>query len=339
MALSEPKRKRLTEMLCDGFTQKEVADELKISEKTVSRVKKALVESNSELAHVLTENKYNRFVRKSEEKFNKKIGLEKKLFEDKEEGWTFHMTAEEFKAQKSSKWWSGIVYPESADENWLERLTQLQCEISVSPLHDKDFWNHDSPAVMDDDGVIIEDKGSRYKAGDRKKAHWHFIIKFDKMMTFEEVNRLIREITNGPYLQKCYSLKGMYEYFIHLNNPEKYQYDKSEIQSFNGFIIETTNADRIVMVDEVGRVIDENGFDNMMELRRYYDGQYEYINVISLKSFYFEKLLQTNYRIHFPEGRTQNVRLVNLKGENNYDSNIQSRITKHGSTKSRRSRP
>ena len=83
----------------------------------------------------------------------------------------------------------------------------------------------------------------------------------------------------------------------------------------NGFVIEATQTDRIIMVDEIGRTIRENRFTNIEEVRKHYEGQYEYINVISLKSYYFEKLTQVNFREKFPEGRTQKVRIVTGKEE------------------------
>ena len=49
--------------------------------------------------------------------------------------------------------------------------------------------------------------------------------------------------------------------------------------------------------------------------RKHYEGQYEYINVIALKGYYFEKLTQVNFRRRFPEGRTQKVRIVNEEEE------------------------
>lgn len=300
------------QLLLEGSTQEEVAELLGISRRTVIRIKKELAQTSQELAQTINENKYNRYVSKMEESYLKKIGKEKALFEDAEEGWTYHLTAEELAHKQSSKWWSFIVYPESAEPNWKEKLRNLQCEIAISPLHDKDLWTHDSPEVVDEEtGEVIEEKGSRYKCGTRKKAHWHCIIKFDRTISYKEANAIVRKITNGPYLQKCMSLKGQYEYFVHMNNPDKYQYEKDEIEKYNGFIIETTQADKIVLIDEIGKTISENMFTNIEEIRQHYEGQYEYINVLALKSYYFEKLTQVNFRKKFPEGRVQQVRLVN----------------------------
>lgn len=309
--ISNNQKEEIKRLLLDGATLEETAEATGVSRRTVAGIKKELTETSPELAQQLNENKYNRNILKSEAKFLDKIKKEQILFEDIEEGWTYHLTAEELRHRESSKWWSFIVYPESAGKDWKERLRLLGCELAISPLHDKDLWTHDSPEIIDEEtGEIIEEKGSKYKCGERKKAHWHCIIKFEKTIKYKEANRIVRTITNGPYLQKCMSLKGQYEYFTHMNNPEKYQYEKDEIERYNGFIIEATQTDRIIMIDEIGRVIAEKGFLDLGEVRKHYEGQYEYINVIALKGYYFEKLTQVNFRKQFPEGRTQRVKLV-----------------------------
>lgn len=321
MALSSTEKEDVERRLLEGFTLEEVAEETGASRRTVARIKKELTEKAPELAQILDENKYNKNLRKSEEKYLKKIEKEKILFEDLEEGWVYHMTAEELRHKESSKWWSFIAYLESAGKDWKKRLQLLGCEAAVSPLHDKDLWDHDSDEVVDEEtGEVIAERGSRYKCGERKKAHWHGILKFDKTIKYKEANEIIRGITNGPYIQKCLSLKGQFEYFSHMNNPEKYQYERSEIEKYNGFVIEPTQADRVVMIDEIGRVIADRGFLDLGEVRKHYEGQYEYINVISLKAYFFEKLTQVNFRKQFPEGRTQKVRIVKEQEDSLYGS-------------------
>lgn len=309
--INDERKEEAKSLLLEGYTLEEVAEETGVSRRAIASMKKELIENSPELAQILNESKYNRFIRKSEAKYVVKIKKEQALFEDLEEGWVFHLTAEELKHKESSKWWSFIVYPESAEPNWKEKLRNLNCELSISPLHDKDLWMHDSPAIVEEEtGEVLEEKGSKYKCGDRKKEHWHCIIKFDRTISYKEANRIVRAITNGPYLQKCMSLKGAFEYFTHMNHPEKYQYEKDEIERYNGFIIETTASDRIVIIDEMGKAIKEHEFIDIEEVRAFYEGQYEYINVLALKSYFFEKLTQVNYRNRYPEGRVQRVKII-----------------------------
>ncbi len=311
MLISSEKKEVVKSLLLDGRTLDEVAEEVGISRRSVVNIKNELIKINPETAQIISENKSNTLLKKKEVEITEKLSKEKALFEDVEEGWIYHITAEEWNNRLKSLWWIMIVYPESAPKGWEEKLKSLGIQMAISPLHDKDVWTHDSPEVVDEEtGEIIEKKGSKYKSGDRKKSHYHVILKFEKLMGYKEVNTEIRPITNSPYLQKCYSLKGQYEYLIHLNHPDRYQYEKDEIRTYNGFFIEPNMRDRMILVDEIGKTIAENKFTDIEQVRQYYEGQIEYINVISLKGFYFEKLTQVWWRKKNPDGRKQLVKIV-----------------------------
>ena len=100
-----------------------------------------------------------------------------------------------------SRTWATIVYQESCKEDWIDDLEQLKIPCYVSPLHDKDIS----------------------KDGTLKKAHWHVIIVVDKRTGYIEMNNIMRNLTHCPYIQKCRSLRNAYDYFLHINAPEKYQ--------------------------------------------------------------------------------------------------------------------
>ena len=73
MAINNEQKEKIKSLLLDGATYEEVAELVGVSQKTVQRIKKELTENNPELAQTLTENKYNRAIQKSEEKYLKKI--------------------------------------------------------------------------------------------------------------------------------------------------------------------------------------------------------------------------------------------------------------------------
>ena len=104
-----------------------------------------------------------------------------------------------------------IVYPESAPENWLEILQQLFVPALVSPLHDKDV----NPT------------------GEQKKAHYHVVLMFDVVKTIEQVKKVVAEF-GGVGCEKVNSLRGVARYLCHLDNPDKHQYNESEINQFCG---------------------------------------------------------------------------------------------------------
>ena len=102
------------------------------------------------------------------------------------------------------RYWTIVVYPESAPEDWRDRLTGLQWV--ESPLHDKD---------KNSDGSI-------------KKPHWHIIIFNQGKISYSQAKD-ISDLINGASPQYVQNITGMVRYLAHIDNPEKAQYDKLKI--------------------------------------------------------------------------------------------------------------
>lgn len=114
----------------------------------------------------------------------------------------------ENKQYKRTRNWAMIVYPESAPEDWREILDDLHIPWIASPLHDKDS-NPD---------------------GTKKKPHWHVILTFENKKSFHQIKEIADKL-NAPIPQACESLRGYIRYLVHTDNPEKYQYDKADIEN------------------------------------------------------------------------------------------------------------
>ena len=241
----------------------------------------------------------------------KKIQAEIALYEDAVEGWSYHLTAQDDRIRQQGLWWSCIVYPDSVPENWLQTLQATGMQIAVSPLHDKDSWNHDSPEMVNPVTGEIIPKGARYKVGDRKKAHWHVIVKHDKKCSWREMNALLQKILHCPYIQKCRSLRNAYDYFLHINNPEKYQgYFKDEIIKLNGFVIEPTRFEQGILYAEIARVVIERCFSTWTEVLLHWENQPEYMLLLSSRPSVITEVLKDNWRKQNPEGRVQKVEII-----------------------------
>lgn len=104
-----------------------------------------------------------------------------------------------------------VVYPESAPENWQELLSEQFVPAFISPLHDKDV----NPT------------------GEPKKAHYHVLIMFDSTKTIEQAKEIFEKI-GGVGCEKVNSIRGYSRYLCHLDNPEKAQYDQSDVRSMCG---------------------------------------------------------------------------------------------------------
>lgn len=110
--------------------------------------------------------------------------------------------------------WAFVLYPESAPEDWRERLQQSGVMCAVSPLHDKDL----NPT------------------GEAKKEHYHVILVYSGPTTYNAVAKLTASL-NATIPQALEAVKGYYRYLTHKDNPEKAQYNEGEIRTINGFNI------------------------------------------------------------------------------------------------------
>lgn len=109
--------------------------------------------------------------------------------------------------------WAFVVYPESLPKNYEEIITETGLPMAFSPLHDKDI----NPT------------------GESKKAHYHVICYYENPTTQKSVKENVTDKLNGTIPIKLESMTGMYRYHIHLDNPEKAQYNDKDRTFYNGF--------------------------------------------------------------------------------------------------------
>ena len=111
--------------------------------------------------------------------------------------------------------WCIVVYPDSAPSDWRDYLDSLHIEWVESPLHEFDI----NPGT-----------------GEIKKPHWHVLLLFGSVKTYEQVCEVIAPL-NCPIPQRCFSVKGNIRYMVHMDNPDKYQYKISDIVAHGGYDI------------------------------------------------------------------------------------------------------
>lgn len=171
-------------------------------------------------------------------------------------------------SERYRNWWF-ILYPESAPRDWRDTLEQLCIPIAISPLHDKDID----------------------KTGNYKKPHYHIIVKYSGVKSFNQVSRLTRSL-NQPIPIPVESLSGAYDYLTHGNNPDKYQYSKDEIVLMNGFISISDNEENNMGIHaELCQLIKDNNiteFSQLVELAITLNKP-AYISVITKEAYFFSQ--------------------------------------------------
>lgn len=128
--------------------------------------------------------------------------------------------------------WAFVVYPESLPENWQDIVLETGLPMAFSPLHDKDV----NPG------------------GDNKKPHYHVICYYENTTTQKNVKENVTDRLNGTIPIKLESMVGMYRYHLHLDNPEKYQYDDRNRMFFNGFDVNKVDS---LTYTEIGKILME----------------------------------------------------------------------------------
>lgn len=328
--ISEDKQALIRKRLCQGVAATDIAIEAQVSRKTVERLKKCLpseILNDNEAGDYSVHFDNSTMLTKSEARYTAKLGKEIALYEDTEEGWCYHLTKDDHRLKTSGCWWAAIVYPESAPERWIEQLRNTGLRLAISPLHDKDVWNHDSPEMVNAETGEIIPAGDRYKAGDRKKPHWHIIVVSDQRVSAQDINNQVRRITYGPYLQKCRSLRNAYDYFLHINAPEKYQgYDKDEIQIYNNFHLEPNKYEVGMMQAEILRTIKEHNMTTIIQLMDFYMDAPEYVAILAAKPGIFTSLIHAQWHKANPNGRIQKIYVMTDEEKRAYRDDINKQI-------------
>lgn len=113
-----------------------------------------------------------------------------------------------------SRYWTFLVYEDSAPEDWRSILDEFHAPWVESPYHDKDI-NPD---------------------GESKKPHWHIMMYFEGKKSYEQMLHIV-DMLNSPMPMPVLSPTGLIRYFIHLDNPEKFQYSMLDIVPHQGMDI------------------------------------------------------------------------------------------------------
>ena len=242
----------------------------------------------------------------------------KRKYEDTEEGWVYDAAVEEYKSKRTSRTFAGIVYglDEEKKKDLANLLEAKGFSGEISPTHDKDIWSHDSPAVIDETtGEVIEEAGSRYHSGDRKKSHNHVMIQLDQPITYRNFNEMIHRILpDTPMWIMVGSVKGQHNYFTHHTEAAikagKYLYDESEMLTFGCFEMTLTKRDRQLIIAMIAGEIVENKICYMSELVERHNHIPEEIGIIKDCSFFFKSLIDEQWRKANPEGRISRTKVM-----------------------------
>lgn len=173
------------------------------------------------------------------------------------------------------RYWTFIVYPESVKENWENELEEIGLQFCISPLHDKDI--------------------DMYAEGgpEKKKPHYHVIVEYEGPKRYKNIKEEICDRIGATIPKKVESLRGMYAYLTHKNNPEKAQYNEEDIKSYNGFNVELTNTEVTLIKIKICDEIVKHDIHEYSDLIDYFRniGDYDYLDIASNNTYFFDKYI------------------------------------------------
>lgn len=178
--------------------------------------------------------------------------------------------------EKRSNKWAFLIYKESTPDNYLEILESIHVPFILSPWHDRDINS---------------------KTGEIYKSHKHGALFFESLKSYSQVSELISEKLNGPsHVEIVMSPKGMFDYFIHAENPDKSPYNIEDIESGAGFELEKFLIEQSsgTFMSEVIDIIEKNNFTEFESLVHYARKNNSLLlELIVEKTYFFAKFLDS----------------------------------------------
>lgn len=119
--------------------------------------------------------------------------------------------------KKKSRIFNLLLYPDNVVHlKAIHSLINLYKSVGI--CHDKDVYEKD---VLNENGTI------KHQAGEIKKKHYHFVVQFDNP---RYISGVAKELDiEERFIEVTQSFSGSKKYLLHWGNPEKYQYDSSDL--------------------------------------------------------------------------------------------------------------
>ncbi|HFI0235599.1 TPA: replication protein [Streptococcus suis] len=178
--------------------------------------------------------------------------------------------------EKRSNKWAFLLYQESTPDNYLEILEEIHVPFVLSSWHDKDV---------------------NRQTGEFKKSHKHGALFFDSLKSYSQVSELLTEKLNTPaHVEVILSPKGMYDYFVHAENPDKTPYKLEDIESGCGFeldkfLISNTNDQFLATIIDLIEEYNFTEFKTLVNFAR--DKEPMLLSLIVDKTYFFAKYLDS----------------------------------------------
>lgn len=147
--------------------------------------------------------------------------------------------------------WASLLYKESCVTDIENALLALKIPCALSPLHDRD--------IHDDTGEV-------------KKPHYHLLLHYTSLKSQRQVKEDLEPL-RAVGAERVRDLRAYTRYLIHIDDPDKAQYDIQNLRVFNGFDISKYFEETKIGIDagfaELVKIALEQGYTEYCSLVTY----------------------------------------------------------------------
>ncbi|MGK0627867.1 Rep family protein, partial [Enterococcus faecalis] len=98
------------------------------------------------------------------------------------------------------------------------------------------------------------------------------VLSYNGNKSFEQIDEIAR-LLHAPIPERINSLTGSVSYLTHMDDPNKYQYDSSDLQVFGGFELESilslSTGDKRQLLRDMIEFINENNIVHLVDFTNY----------------------------------------------------------------------
>ncbi len=208
------------------------------------------------------------------------------------------------------------LYEESVPQNFTEELNNLHSKGAYI-LHNEDIYREaDLKKYQENNGG----KNPTWKIGDLKKSHYHIFLRFENLKSIKGVLSMLKPL-GVTYIEPVHSERGMIRYLIHLDDKDKYQYQRENITTLCGYKIDKffdSDKDPDEIKQELRNIILNTNAAYTLNFYNFYcyvskNYSFEYLNVIDKNSYCFNSLI--NSKAKYKEEEEKNKILKQEKKE------------------------
>lgn len=201
-----------------------------------------------------------------------------------------------------------IIYEEhwKNHDDLYQKLDDLQVNYYLSPLHDKDYYKTGDIVKLQKSGFekcifrFLSDFKFHYiyrrkiEVGDVKKSHWHLLVFFGGVKSFEQCREFGKEVCSTRF-DVVRDKTGALRYLCHLDSKDKHVYDTKDVRCRNSDyekLIQENHGSSAIL--DVIKIIRENEIVDFSDLIYWCvdNGKADLLDIISLRSYFFVSLLK-----------------------------------------------